>query len=132
MSLIYLFFLSTILTQTFSFQLKPTIRSPLKLTSSSLSMKNDHSLEKKGMAALLGALFFFNNPDASHALQSGGRSGGSSFRSSGSTRSYSSGGGYSSFSAPSRSYSSGPSINIMPMYSPFRGFGFSPYGFSPF
>lgn len=87
---------------------------------------------KKGMAAILGALFFLNNPEASQALQSGGRSGGSSFRSSGSTRSYSmpsrssGGGGYSS------GYRSGPSINIMPMpmFSPF-GYG-SPFGFSPF
>ena len=143
-------FIYSLIYQVVSFHVVPNIPNskvslhgnPYKRMSSPLSLamkteKSEHGWEKKGMAALLGTLFFLNTPDISHALQSGGRSGGSSFRSSGSTRSYSSGGrgggGYSSFSSPT--IRTGPSINVMPMYSPFGyggGFGFSPFGFSPF
>lgn len=138
MTSIKVIFICSIIYQVASFHItnnKPTFNgSPFKKMTS-LTMKTENNWEKKGMAALLGTLFFLNTPDVSHALQSGGRSGGSSFRSSGSTRSYSSGGrgGGSSFSSPS--IRTGPSINIMPMYSPFGyggGFGFSPFGFSPF
>ena len=75
------------------------------------------------------------NPFEADAMSSGGRSGGSSFRSApsrsmpsstrlgGSTRSYG-----------STSYAPRPMIVPMPMYSPFGyggGFGFSPFGFMP-
>ena len=99
-----------------------------------ISMKNNNNDQKKWvpkalLPAFLGAFYAFSSPDPSHALQSGGRSGGSSFRSSGSSRSYSAPPSRSYSSGPSRTYSSGPMINIMPSYSPF---GYSPFGFSPF
>ena len=89
------------------------------------------TLKSKVMPAVIGASLILNAPDVTNAASSGGRSGGSSFRSSG--------GGGSSFRSPSstRMYGSSPSvrsnyapspITIMPMYTPF----YSPFGFSPF
>lgn len=109
--------------------------------STALSMSADNkrsnffeNLPKKAIPALIGAALLTFNPSDSLALQSGGRSGGSSFRSAprSSTRSYSSngyGGG---------AYRSSPSFVPVPMYSPFSygfggfgGFGISPFSFIP-
>ena len=90
------------------------------------------SLPSKALPAILGTALLLGNPSDSFAARSGGRSGGSSFRSGGgggyrpSTRVYSGGSSYG--------YASRPSINIMPapMFSPFGfggGFGF---GYTPF
>ena len=124
-----LFTLLTFLTAVGSFHL----HNSRKITTLKMQNSEQKFNPKALIPGVLAGLFFLNSPDISHALQSGGRSGGSSFRSSprsSSTRSY---------SAPTtRSYSrsSGPSINIMPapMFSPFgySPFGFSPFGFSPF
>jgi uncharacterized membrane protein len=92
------------------------------------------TLKSKVMPAVVGASLLLNTPDVSNAVPSGGRSGGSSFRSSG--------GGGSSFRSPSstrmygspsvRSYAPSP-ITVMPMYTPFYSpFGFSPLGFGGF
>lgn len=86
----------------------------------------------KVIPALVCSALILSNPMDSNAVPSGGRSGGSSFRS---TRSYSggSGGGYSGRSN-TRLYSGYSSTTIvpMPMLSPFSyGFGFSPFGFMP-
>lgn len=82
----------------------------------------------KALPAILCSALLLANPIDSWAVSSGGRSGGSSFRSS---RSYS--GAYSGRSN-TRLYSGYRSTTIMPMplMSPFSyGFGFSPFGFMP-
>ena len=85
-----------------------------------------NQLKSKLLPIAVGASLFLNLPSEADAASSGGRSGGSSFRSSpmrSSTRLGGSSTGYSS--RPSVGFSS-PMIMPMPMYSPF---GFSPFGF---
>lgn len=119
-------------------------RNSLRMKNNVLEMKMENPLEQaikgftaksKLLPAIIGGaiLMLPIAPQPAEALQ-GGRSGGSSFRSSPS-RSY--GGGRSS----TRSYSSrgggyGGSVSVMPMpmyggYG-YGGFGMSPFGFSPF
>ena len=83
--------------------------------------KISKNIKAKTIPVLLGLPFLFGNPSDSNALQSGSRSGGSSF-------SRGSSGGSST-----RTYSSRPSstINIVPSYGYGQSF-FSPWAFNPF
>lgn len=103
-----------LLTSTNSFKL------PSKLFSNpNLSLdKFKDSIKAKTIPAILGALLLVGNPSDSNALQSGSRSGGSSFRSSSSTRSFSSSPSRGSY-APSYGGSFAPSFIPIPrFYSP--------------
>lgn len=84
----------------------------------------------KVIPAFIGGSLLFFNPLNSDALQSGGRSGGSSFRSSSSSRMNYSPSSTSSY-RPSASYGYStrvmPIMPITPFYSPF----YSPFGFMP-
>ena len=117
-----------------SFNVKPSIPD-VKCTTERI--KNAiHSLAIKSLPLVLGASLFLANPPESNAVPSGGRSGGSSFRSA--PRGY--GGGGSSTRLGSGSYAPYRSTTIVPvpMYSPFGygfggfgGFGLSPFGYMP-
>jgi len=89
---------------------------------------NMKSLSLKFLPAIIGTAFLLGNPSESNAARSGGRSGGSSFRSA-----MPRGGGGGGMRSSTRMYSGsyGPSINVMPMpmYSPF---GYGGFGFTPF
>jgi len=109
----------------------------LRMSSDSKGLKGffQKALKSTIMPALMGAALISTPlggdiPDA-HAARSGGRSGGSSFRSAPSS-SRSSTALRSSYS--NSGYGGRSSVTIMPMYSPFGyggGFGFSPFGFMP-
>jgi uncharacterized membrane protein len=103
--------------------------------SSSSSSKNPfQSFVKATIPAVFCAATLLSVNQEVLALQSGGRSGGSSFsrsssssRGSSSTRSYSTSRSYSSYATPVI-----PSPSYSPFYSPFSfGFGYSPF-YSPF
>jgi len=126
-------FLVVLGSTTHAFQLHTNIKrsSLFSMNNNNNNNNNDQKkwVPKAFLPAVLGAFYAFSSPDPSHALQSGGRSGGSSFRSSGGSRSYSAPPSRSYSSGSSRTYTPRPIINIMPSYSPF---GYSPFGFSPF
>jgi uncharacterized membrane protein len=133
-SIISFLFLSSLTLHAFSLKIPSnTPKSFLKAPKLDLTKFDIDTMQKsvnmKALPALLAGLFLIGNPLESHALSSGSRSGGSSFRSSSSMRSYSAPSSRSS--SPSvRSY--GPTIMPivpMPYFNPFfPSYGFG-YGF---